>query len=623
MSVSLFLAAAAVASGDFDGDIVVTASLAPVAIEDAAVSATIIDEKRIEALGQPQAVDLFRLVPGVAVSVSGARGTQGEVRIRGAEARHSLLFVDGIAMNEPAAANAARFEMLATENLGRIEVVTGPQSALWGSEALGGVISLETPDPISSGLGLSASGEYGSDDFARLSASGHTGGETSGVSANVSLMRSDGIDILGGGAGDKDGFRNVTASLKAVARPGEDGEIGIVGRYVDHLSQFDSNDPVTFLRASTSDETRTKTGAVRVWAKLGLDADSPWSFIVSGQYLHSRNLNSDDTGPLNRSTGTRLKLDAQLVRRFANQTLIVRAEREDEDYTTRDQQYFGLTNKDVSRGRSALVGEWRSEWSRLLSTDVAVRRDAFNRFKDATTWRANAVLHPLPGLSIHGGYGEGISQPSFIDLYGFFPGSFIGNPDVTVEQSKGYEIGLRWRGKGYGIGITGFHSTLEDEILTVFDANFNSTTANASGKSKRKGIELSADATPLAGLRISANYTWLKADELKTAGGNPIREARRPKHSANLIADYKAGPITVGSSLAYVGKRRDTDFDIFADVTLKSYVLASARVAYSITPAVEAFARVENLFRERYQDVVGYAAPGRTVYAGLRVRLGD
>lgn len=622
MSFSLIFAAAA-ASTAYGGEIIVTASLAPVALENAAVSATVIDESRIEALGQPLAIDLFRLVPGVAVSVSGARGSQSEVRIRGAEARHSLLFIDGIAFNEPAAANAARFEMLATEALGRIEVVTGPQSALWGSEALGGVISLETRDPIGAGLGLVASGEYGSDDFGRLSAAAHGGNDKAGIAANVSWMRAGGIDILGGGNGDKDGYRNLTAMLKAIARPGEDGEIGIVGRYVDHRSAFDGSDPTTFLRADTSDESRTKTGAVRVWAKLGLDADAAWSGVVSGQYLDSRNRNFDDSGLLNLSRGSRFRVDGQLVRRFSGQTLIVRAEREEENYTTRDVQYGGFTNKDVSRSRNALVGEWRGEWGTLLTTSVAVRRDMFNRFADATTWRANAIARVTERLSLHGGYGEGIAQPSFVDLYGFFPGSFIGNPDVTVERSRGFELGLRWRGQGYGLGLTGFHTTLQDEILTVFDANFFATTANATGKSKRKGIELTADAEPLPGLRLSANYTWLKADELKTAGGMPIREARRPKHSANLIADYESGPLTLGTSLAYVGRRRDTDFDIFADVTLKSYVLASARVAYAITPAIEGFARVENLFRERYQDVAGYATPGRTVYAGLRVRLGD
>lgn len=622
MTLSLLLAAAA-ASAAYDGDIIVTASLAPVAIEDAAVSATVIDRQRIDALGTPLAVDLLRLVPGIAVSVSGSRGTQSELRIRGAEARHSLLFIDGIAFNEPAAANNARFEMLGSEGVERIEVVTGPQSALWGSEALGGVIALSTPAALGRGTGMSAAGELGGDSFRHAATSIFTGSDRAGISANISWLRDGGVDIAGGGGGDKDGYRNLTASVKAVARPGNDGELGIVGRYVRARSHFDGSDPDTFLRADTRDNSLTNTGALRAWATLGLGEDAPWSGTVSAQYLRSRNRNYDGVDLLNLSTGSRMRVDAQILRRFAGQTLIVRAEHEDEDYVTRDRQYGGATNKNVSRARDALVAEWRGDWGEMLTTDVAVRRDSFNRFKDATTWRANAVLHVTGNISVHAGYGEGIAQPSFVDLYGFFPGSFIGNPALTAERSRGYEAGLRWTGASMTLGATAFSHRLTDEILTVYDASFNATSANADGKSRRRGIELYAEARPIEGLRINANYTYLDADEQKTAGGAPVREARRPKHSATLAADYRRGPVTAGASLAYVGKRRDTDFDIFADVTLRSYVLAGARIAYALSPALEMFVRIENGFGERYQDVVGYATPGRTGYAGIRVRLGD
>ncbi len=146
MIIALLATAAAAAA---DPDIVVTASLEPVAAEESPASATVIDEKRIEALGVPFVSDLARLAPGVSVSVSGAQGALTQVRIRGAEANHSLLFVDGIAFNDPAAGNEARFETFAADGLSRVEIVRGPQSALWGSEALGGVIALETADPLS------------------------------------------------------------------------------------------------------------------------------------------------------------------------------------------------------------------------------------------------------------------------------------------------------------------------------------------------------------------------------------------------------------------------------------------------------------------------------------------
>ena len=109
------------------------------------------------------------------------------------------------------------------------------------------------------------------------------------------------------------------------------------------------------------------------------------------------------------------------------------------------------------------------------------------------------------------------------------------------------------------------------------------------------------------------------------AGGIQLRELRRPRHTANIAFDYTTGPLALGGSLAYVGSRRDTDFDLFPaqTLTLGDYVLASARIGYAILPGIEIFARGSNLFNEEYQDVVGYATPGRAVYAGLRLRLGD
>jgi len=627
MPIAFFLAAAASAAID-PNDILVTASLEPVQVQNAAVSATIIDQTRIEALGTPLVTDLLRLAPGVSVSTSGSRGTFTAIRIRGAESRHSLLFIDGIALNDPANSNFARFEQLDSDSIGRIEIVTGPQSALWGSEALGGVIALSSPDSLISGTRVSASSELGSERFRRASSTLSIGSDVSGLTSSVSWMKDRGIDILGGGHGDKDGFENFTASLKAVTRPGSDGELELAARYVRAESQFDGTDPVTFLRADTADASTTTTGAIRAWARLGLSDDSPWSFETSGQYLHSENRNRDGATPLNQSTGDRFLIDAQLVRRFnfgdTRHMLIVKGEREDEDYVTRDQQYFGATDKNVSRARTSVVGEWRADWGALLSTDAAIRHDDFNRFKDATTWRANAVVHISGPLSIHAGYGEGIAQPSFIDLYGFFPGNFVGNPNLKPERSKGYEAGIRWDGKIFGAGVTAFSNRLSDEIVSVFDpVTFLSSTANASGKSRRRGIEIKADVQPIAGLRISANYTYLDAQEQKVAGGVGLKEVQRPKHSANFVADYNAGPITLGGSIAWIGKRHDTDFDTFQAVRLKSYALADARIGYALTRGLEAFVRVENAFDQKYQDVFGYATPGRTIYAGFRVRAGD
>ena len=630
MTAALFLAAAAAlpAASSAAPDIVVSAALVPVTQADSPATVTVIDQARIDALGAPFALDLIRLAPGIAVATSGAQGSQTQIRIRGAEANHTLVFIDGIAFNDPAAGNEARFETFAADGLGRIEVVRGPQSALWGSEALGGVIAMETPDPLGP-MRATASGEYGSRDFRRAAASIVSGGEKAGVSASASWIKGDGIDILGGGRGDKDGFETKTASLKAVARPGEDGEIGIVARYIDHYNQFDGLDPVTFQRADTADASKTETGAVRAYATLGLAPDAPWSVTANAQYLRSDNRNRNAGNPLNRTLGDRFRVGGQLVHRLSlgstAHTLVAAVEREDETFRASDTQYFGATDQRRTRGRTAYIGEWRATWSPLLSTDVAVRRDDYNRFADATTVRASAILTVAEGLSLRGSYGEGIAQPTFFDLYGFFPGNFVGNPNLTPEKSRGYEAGIRFARPAYALEVTAFSNRQRDEIVSVFDnTTFLSSTANATGRSRRRGIEANVEVRPLAGLRLTANYTYLDARDQQVASGLTLREVRRPRHSGNVAADWTLGPLTIGASADYVGTRRDVDFDQFPApvVRLHDYVLGAARIAYAITPAIEAFGRIENAFDSKYQDVVGYATQGRGVFGGLRVKIG-
>jgi vitamin B12 transporter len=642
MSVSLLLAGAsalATANAASTSDIVVTAALVPVAVNNAPASITVFDQQQIEAFSFPFVSDIARLAAGVSVSNSGGLGSQSQIRIRGAEANHTLAVIDGIPFNDTASDDQPRFETFSANGLGRVELIRGPHSAIYGSEALGGVLSINSPDPLGT-LRASALAEYGSDNFGRGSATIVSGGDKVGISATGSFSRSDGIDVLGGGIGDKDGFKNYSGSVKLVARPGSDGEVGIVGHYINHKAEFDGTPAPFFTRADTAEHSTAETYAVRSWAKLGLADDASWSGLVEALYLDSTNRNYDTPIHTNDTLGNRTRFAGQLTHRFtlggAAQTLVGRIEREDESYKTRDLQFGGFGNVDYTRGRTTFVGEWLGEWGDLISTDIALRHDAFNRFKDTTTLRAHAIVHVTPQLGILGGYSEGLSQPGFAELFGFARDSgFVGNPALTPEKSRGFEAGLRWTGDTASLELVSFTNTLRDEI--VFESlpstptvMFPYTYVNADGKSRRKGIELSGEIRPVEHLRISANYTYLDAKEQKLAGGPRIREIRRAKHSANLYADYTAGPLTLGGSLSYVGKRPDTDFDVFdlntfdyLRVNLKSYVLAGARVAYAITPNIEGFARIENAFDEKYQDAVGYATPGRTVYAGFRVRLGD
>ena len=608
-------------------EIVVTAALVPVTQADAPASVTVVDAARIEALGEPLITELLRLTPGVSVSASGPPGSQAQVRIRGAEANHSLLLIDGIRFNDPASGNEARFELLSSEGVQRIELVRGPQSALYGAEAIGGVIALSTLRR--SGPGASALAEAGGKGFLRGSAAGAVADESRALALYGGYHQADGIDSFDN-SGERDGYDNLTIGGAARLQASAGLAFTAAGRFIEADSEFDGFDPATFQRADTEDATHNRIGAGRIAAQFG-DADtSDVHGAIGATLLQSSNRNRLDDAPLNRTEGRRWTADGLASKRFAiggsGHRLIIAGDYEKERFTARDQIFFGATDQRRTRNRAAVVGEWRAAFGKRLNLDFALRHDSFEGFADATTVRASALARVAGPLSALLSYGEGIARPTFFDLFGFFPGSFAGNSGLAPERSRGWEAGLRYDRGPIGLAVTGYQQRLRSEIVDVFDpVTFISSTANASGTSRRRGLELEGEWRPSPALRVFASYAYLDAGERQIAGTSLLKEVRRPRHSASLAGDGRWGALSAGISLAYVGTRIDTDFDSFpaARVRLDDYVLGGARIAYRIAPAVELFARVSNLFDADYQDVVGYRTQGRTLYGGIRLRYGD
>jgi vitamin B12 transporter len=601
-------------------DIVVTASREPVEAQESVSPVTTARSYEFRAApGLPIVADLLRGLPGLSVSVSGPRGSLTQVRIRGAEANHTLLFIDGIRFNDPAAGNEPRFELLSGEGLSRVDVVRGPQSALWGSEAIGGVIAAYT---ITAGTkpSIEALAEYGSLESSRLSGSASATIGKLELSGFAARLQSEGFDSFDG-TGDRDGFGNRSASLKAVFRPRGWLELEAVGHWVEGESEYDGVDPASFRRADTLDSTRNRIGAIRGWAQAEAGG---WTGSVETTFLASANRNLLAGSPLNRTAGSRLTFMGQLSKETGGHRLTLAAEHQEEKFRARDQIFFGATDQDRSRRLEAGVVEWVAEWSSWLTTDVAIRHDRFSAFRDATTFKAGATIEPARRISLTGSYGEGIAQPTFYDLFGFFPGSFTGNPLLKPERSDEWQLAVRRTGLvTFGLGV--FSARLRDEIVDVFDpATFRSTTANASGISRRRGVEATAELRLSERGKAAFYYTWLDAEERQVAGGLALREPRRARHSAALYGERRFGDVQLQARLAYVGRRRDTDFDSFPAraVTLDDYLLASATIDWQISKALEAFVRAENGFDADYQDVYGYRTQGRTVHAGVRVRLG-
>jgi vitamin B12 transporter len=601
--------------------IVITASRAPEAESQTPASVTVIGSDRIERLGEPLIPALLRLTPSASVSISGPAGSLTDVRIRGSEANHTLLFIDGIRANDPASGDVPRFELLNADIASRLEVVRGPQSALWGSDAIGGVIAV---NGIDQRAGYSATAEAGSFGFARASASGSVLSAHASLAGAVGFQRATGIDSFGASGGDEDGYRNLSGRLRGTYQLSPSVRIGAAAIALTGRSQFDGYDPVTFEHTDTLDNSRNRLEAARLWTEFGSDS-SAWNGRVGASLLASSNKNFVANVPANRTSGTRRTLDAQVERRFSTgpiqHRLILAADAERETFRARGLIAGLPTDQDRNRTHNALTGEWRASAGRL-SGDVALRRDFFNRFKDATSLRASALAAVGGGFSLAGSYAQGIAQPTFFDLYGTFPNNFIGNPNLKAEISRGFEVSVRFRRRTVEASLTAYRQRLHDEIVDVFDpVTFVQTTANSTGTSHRWGVEAELGWQVASKLRITANYAFLHATQPGTSGTGQVTELRRPKHSGSIAADGQAGRWSYGASIAYVGSHLDREeVQPFGIVRVDSYWLANARIAYAVTPKVELFARGSNLFNASYQEVTGYHTEGVGGFVGIRLR---
>jgi vitamin B12 transporter len=602
-------------------EILITASRAPEKKSKTAASSTVIDATTIERLGDPSIASFIRLTPSAAVEVSGPSGSLTEVRIRGAEANHSLLFIDGIRANDPAAGDAPRFELLNADIVSRLEVVRGPQSALWGSDAIGGVIAVNgVPE---SSPGYSAGGEAGSFGFGRANASAALASDRGSVAAAAGWQRAAGIDSFNG-HGDKDGFENFAARMRGSWEVAPTVELGVAGFDLTGRSEFDGFDPVTGLHEDTLDNTRNRLSAARAWATFGSDS-SGLSGTVASSLLGSSNRNFLADDELNRTSGSRWDSDGQLQYRFAagavTSTAVVALEHELERFRASDTAFGGASDQDRSRSHDSITAEWRSEIAPLVA-DVAVRRDLFSGFADSTTVRASLLVDVGRGFSVAGSYSEGIAPPTFFDLFGFFPGNFVGNPSLKPETSRGFEASIRYRRGSVDAALTGYEQQLHNEIVDVFDqTTFLSSTLNRSGINHRSGVEAELGWAIGDRLRVTSTYAFLHATQPDPAETGQVREVRRPKHSGSIAFDGSDGRFSYGGSIAYVGRRSDNDFDVFPSrvVSLHPYWLAGARVGYRLNGGLELFARGSNLFDQHFEDVFGSRTEGRAIYAGVRL----
>ncbi|NBC31290.1 MAG: TonB-dependent receptor [Alphaproteobacteria bacterium] len=612
-------------------EISVIATRTPRPTNEIGSALTVITREELQRRQTRLVSEVLREVAGVTVSRTGGVGTFTEVRIRGAESNHTLVLINGIEANDPASGRLFDFGNLLASDVERIEVLRGPQSALYGSDAIGGVINIVTRQgegPISGAARV----EGGS--FGTVSANGRVAGgdEDYAFSGSVDLFRTEGINLSDFG-GEEDGHRNVTLNFTGRINPLDVLQIDVAGRYTD---AFVENDPQDFMTGRTLDspvdesDTQQAYGLARATLTL---FDGMWEQSAGITVTDTRNdFVSDFGNAFSEGTLANISYQSDVYLETpelldAEHVLTFLVEREETNYSNEFQQ--GRETEDFG-----YVGQYQLSLLDRIFLSGSVRHDDFDTFEDFTTYRVTASVEPFDtGTRLHGSYGTGVQRPTPTEQFGFFPGSFIGNPDLQPEQSRGWDIGIEQTLLGGRIvaDVTYFRNVVEDEINGfVFDPDSQLFTAvNREGESESDGIEIALTAVDLIdGLDLQGSYSYTHATQpFSDVDGSDgvFRERRRPLHSASVNANYRflddRANLNVG--LIYNGERTDLRFTspAFQEVELGSYTLLNIAGSYDLSENVEIFGRVENVLDQDYEEVFDFNAPGIGAFVGLRIRM--
>lgn len=599
-------------------------------------SVSIITADDLEREGVVYAVDALRGVPGVAVSRTGGRGGATVIRLRGAESNHTQVFIDGVKVSSPDNLDYD-FSSLLAADIERIEVLRGPQSALFGANAIGGVISITTKRASEPGFTTSGSVEGGSDESWGGDAAARYRAENFGFSASLARQYTGGYDVSDSPGGHDDSDRNLTVNLAGDVSVSQDLRLGGTFRFVDRRTEFDQFNFAAADHAGLVTDADLVAKRQEYTGSAFGELDSFGGRVQSRAsfgYLHFDDDQYEDDAKTTATKGSRqtfrlqstVALDAPTVS-AADHILTGAFDYEREAYRNTDPDLvFDPTQLDrQTRKQYSGALEYRGEYFDAVDIQLALRHDINDDFKDFTTWSASASWRlPTGSTRLHGSVGRGVQNPTLIDQFGFFPGSFIGNPSLKPEKSLGWDIGVEQTfdgGRGV-VDVTYFHDRLTDEIESVFDpVTFLSTSENNPGKSYRKGVEIESHYSPNDILTLGVNYTYLDATDF-----NGAREVRRPKHDVGVTVDLhtpdQRGRFAVDAN--YVADMRDSDFVApyvpGRQIKMDDRVVVGVSASYKVTDQVEVYGRVSNLFDENYEEVDGYSTEGRVGFVGLRAR---
>ena len=630
--------------------------------DQSASSVTVITATDIEAQQLPTVPDALATVPGLNVVQKGGPGGQTSVFIRGTNSDHVKVLVDGIDVSDPSNPNGSfDFGQLLTGDIERIEVLRGPQSGLYGSDAIGGVISITTK----SGSGppkvmISAEGgSFGTtNERASLSGSQANFNYVFNIQhfQSTSTPVTPSYDLAPGEQRNNDFYDNWTYSTKLGVQLSDTLAVNVVGRYTNSKLHYTNDDFVDFFPLSFAEPIQS----TQVDHQLFGRAEAVWSPFAEFKNFFGVNYTNEwtwnfdpnmDTGlpsplvlPPTTNLGTRVKYDYRGEMQVApGQLLIVGAEDQNETLRTNSSSSFDAFGNETffvtnaERRNDAGWLELQNQLTKQFYLVSNIRYDANEDFGDHTTFRVAPVyIIAQTDTKLKASYGTGFKAPSLEDLYVNFLPFFVANPNLKPEESLGWDAGFEQpiANGQFRFGSTYFRNDINNLIETVTTPTPGVESLGNIDKASMYGFENFAAWTISKTLNLRADYTYTVAIANSTPGCTSPPCAgqellRRPKNKASLTANWQATDrLSFSSRLLYVGPWWDITRQTTAPDGFNQYVKApgftTVNVAanYTVRDDVTLFARIDNLFNKQYEDPLGFMRPGFGAYAGIRLTAG-
>jgi vitamin B12 transporter len=574
--------------------VVVTATLTPEEERQLGSATWVLTREWIESTGARSVAELLRQVPGLDVARQGSDGSLVSVFLRGANSTHVLVLMDGARLNSPYF-SGYDFSVLTTENIERIEIVRGPFSALYGSDAIGGVIHIFTR-PASAGISARVAVEGGDAGQRRASAFASAGSQTFGVSGSYAHDETDGDRT-------NSDWRQNAGSLRLEGRWGERLRVALEGSLVD--ADVGTPGPIGRETPRARQESRENRLQLPISFRPieGHDAT-----LVFARVASERTYSDPDAGFDSRSNPTTWQ--ARLSDTFHAGRHELTAFGSWERWQVDDRSNFGVALDD---DRSTLWGAGAQDSIALGGGAVVtagVRYDHHSDFGDAWSPRGTlAWVDPNARWKVRVSGGTAFRAPSVGEL--FYP--FGGNPDLRPERVTSWEAGVERYFSGGRLEVSAFWNELTN--LIVFD--FVSSSNENVGRARTRGVEIAWRQRVAESFEVDAGYTWLDAED-RVSGEDLLR---RPRHEAFLSGSWRPiARLSVSPRAVFVGRRLDADPVTGRHEDLPSYVRFDVFARFEL-PHFAPYARLENATDRRYQEVDGYPAPGRRWAAGVEVKF--